>query len=78
MRNSDIFCRKTFQRIVNCRSTEGFESFPYICALLNTALWTYYGVEKTDGVVVVIVNGIGAFFEFVYVALFLRYTPMRV
>jgi solute carrier family 50 protein (sugar transporter) len=78
MRNSDIFCRKTFILIVEAKSTKGFESLPYICALLNTALWTYYGVEKTDGRLVAIVNGIGAFFEFVYVALFLRYTPMRV
>ena len=72
------FCRKTFWRIVKDKSTKDFESFPYIFTLLNTALWTYYGVEKTDGQLVATVNGIGAVLEFVYVALFLLYTPMRV
>ncbi|XP_059435577.1 bidirectional sugar transporter SWEET17-like [Corylus avellana] len=69
---------KTFRRIVERRSTQGFDSLPFILTLLNTALWTYYGLEKTDSLLVVTVNGIGAVVEAVYVGLFLVFPPRRV
>ncbi|KAF4377167.1 hypothetical protein G4B88_009159 [Cannabis sativa] len=33
-------------RIVRNSSTEEFESIPYICTLLNSLLWTHYGLTK--------------------------------
>ncbi|KAL7205293.1 hypothetical protein ACSBR2_018270 [Camellia fascicularis] len=36
----------TFLRIVKHQSPEEFESFPYICTLLSSSLWTYYGITK--------------------------------
>lgn len=66
----------TFYRIVKNRSTENFESFPYICTLLNAALWTYYGIIRPE-VLVSTVNGFGVLVEIVYVALFLVFAPPR-
>lgn len=66
----------TFSRIVKHKSTEDFESLPYICTLLNALLWTYYGIIKPE-VLVSTVNGFGVVVEIVYVALFLVYAPSR-
>ncbi|KAB1994943.1 hypothetical protein ES319_D13G129400v1 [Gossypium barbadense] len=68
----------TFCRIVRHRSTEEFESFPYICTLLNSALWTYYGVTKPGSLLVATVNGFGIVVELIYVALFLIFAPPRI
>ncbi|KAL3843502.1 hypothetical protein ACJIZ3_000905 [Penstemon smallii] len=65
----------TFVRIVRKKSTEEFESFPYICALLNSSLWTYYGVTKPDSYLVATVNGFGVVVEIIYVAFFLTFAP---
>ncbi|GMI64077.1 hypothetical protein like AT4G15920 [Hibiscus trionum] len=70
----------TFRRIVKHKSTEDFESLPYVCTLLNSSLWTYYGMTKPGGLLVATVNGFGIIVEAVYVVLFLVYAPrnMRV
>ncbi|XVF31400.1 hypothetical protein REPUB_Repub16aG0142800 [Reevesia pubescens] len=65
----------TFWRIVRNRSTEEFESFPYICTLLSSALWTYYGITKPGSLLVATVNGFGVFVEMIYVTLFLIFAP---
>lgn len=67
----------TFWRIVKQRSTEEFESLPYVCTLLNSCLWTYYGIIKSGEILVATVNGFGAVVEVVYVTLFIVYAPPR-
>jgi len=62
-----------FWRIVNNESTEDFDSLPYICTLLSTAQWTYYGLIKPGEYLISTVNGAGAVFEAVYVILFIIY-----
>jgi len=66
---------KTFLRIVKNESTEEFNSLPYICTLLSTAQWTYYGLIKPGGLLISTVNGAGAVLEAVYVILFIIYSP---
>lgn len=69
---------KTFVRIVKTRSTEEFESLPYICTLLNSCLWTYYGVTKPGAILVATVNAFGTVVEIVYILLFLVFaTPHK-
>ncbi|KAJ0800886.1 putative SWEET sugar transporter [Helianthus annuus] len=68
---------KTFLRIVKKGSTEEFESLPYICTLLNSSLWTYYGITKPDSYLVATVNGFGVVVEIVYISMFLIYAPPR-
>ncbi|XP_076960705.1 bidirectional sugar transporter SWEET17-like [Bidens hawaiensis] len=68
---------KTFLRIVKKRSTEEFESLPYICTLLNSSLWTYYGITKPGSYLVATVNGFGVVVEIAYITLFLIYASPR-
>ncbi|KAL7205288.1 hypothetical protein ACSBR2_018265 [Camellia fascicularis] len=68
---------ETFLRIVKHRSTEEFESFPYICTLLSSSLWTYYGITKPGSYLVATVNSFGVVVEVIYVSLFLLYAPPR-
>ncbi|KAG8658848.1 hypothetical protein MANES_03G197300v8 [Manihot esculenta] len=68
---------RTFWRIVKRKSTEDFDSLPYICTLLNAALWTYYGIIKPGAFLVATVNGFGILVEIVYVTLFLVYAPPK-
>ena len=59
------------------KSTEEFECFPYICTLLNSCLWTYYGITRPGSYLVATVNGFGTVVEIIYVSLFLAYAPPR-
>ncbi|KAL8222771.1 hypothetical protein R6Q57_020170, partial [Mikania cordata] len=71
------YAEKTFWRIMKKRSTEEFECVPYICTLLNSSLWTYYGITKPGSYLVATVNGFGVIVEIVYISLFLIYAPPR-
>ncbi|CAL4922565.1 unnamed protein product [Urochloa decumbens] len=66
---------KTFRRIVRNKSTEDFRWLPYVTTLLSTSLWTFYGLLKPGGLLVVTVNGAGAALEAAYVTLYLIYAP---
>ncbi|OAY42339.1 bidirectional sugar transporter SWEET16 [Manihot esculenta] len=66
---------KTFWEVVKKKSTGDYEVFPYITTCLGTSLWTFYGLLKPGGLLVVTVNGAGAFFQFIYVTIFLIYAP---
>ncbi|KAF3615234.1 bidirectional sugar transporter SWEET16 [Capsicum chacoense] len=63
----------TFRRIVKNGSTEEFDSLPYICTLLNSSLWTYYGIIKPGSYLVSTVNGFGVIVETVYIVMFLQF-----
>ncbi|CAN8324675.1 unnamed protein product [Cochlearia groenlandica] len=66
---------ETFWKIVKRKSTEEYKSLPYICTLLGSSLWTYYGVVTPGEYLVSTVNGFGAFVQIIYVSLFLIYAP---
>ncbi|KAI3848587.1 hypothetical protein MKW92_052645 [Papaver armeniacum] len=65
----------TFRGIVKKKATGNFKAIPYICTLLNTSLWTYYGLLKPGGMLLVTVNGAGAVLQLIYVTLFIIYAP---
>ncbi|KAI3968122.1 hypothetical protein MKW92_027326 [Papaver armeniacum] len=65
----------TFRGIVKKKATENFKGIPYICTLLSTSLWAYYGLLKPDGMLIVTVNGAGAILQVIYVTLFIVYAP---
>ncbi|KAJ6380321.1 hypothetical protein OIU76_016893 [Salix suchowensis] len=68
---------KTFWRIARNRSTEEFESIPYICKLLNAYQWVYYGIIKPDSVLVATINGFGAVVELVFIVIFLVFASTQ-
>lgn len=67
--------RGTFRRVVKKKSTENYKGLPYITTFLSTSLWTFYGLLKPNGLLIVTVNAAGAVLQFVYVTLFLIYAP---
>ncbi|KAK0601134.1 hypothetical protein LWI29_021508 [Acer saccharum] len=69
--------RKTFWHIVQRRSTEEFESFPYISKLLNAYFWVWYGVVKPNSVLVATVNGFGVVLEIIFLIIFLLFASTR-
>ncbi|KAL0006091.1 hypothetical protein SO802_013652 [Lithocarpus litseifolius] len=66
---------KTFWWVVKKRSTESYNGIPYICTLLNTCLWSFYGLLKPGGLLLVTVNGVGTILQIVFVTLFLIFAP---
>ncbi|XP_042437858.1 bidirectional sugar transporter SWEET14-like [Zingiber officinale] len=70
----------TFYRVYRMRSTEGFQSVPYVVALFSAMLWIYYAIVKTDATLLITINAFGCFIETFYTAIYLIYAPraMRV
>uniref|UniRef100_A0A1D1YG29 Bidirectional sugar transporter SWEET16 n=1 Tax=Anthurium amnicola TaxID=1678845 RepID=A0A1D1YG29_9ARAE len=68
----------TFWRVFKKKSTENFKGLPYVITLLSTSLWTFYGLLKPGGLLVVTVNGTGSVLQAAYVTLFLMYAPKDV
>ncbi|XP_011092096.1 bidirectional sugar transporter SWEET16 [Sesamum indicum] len=69
---------KTFKQVVKKKSTENYKGIPYITTLLSTSLWTFYGLLKPGGLLVVTVNTVGAALHVVYVLIFLVYAPKNI
>ncbi|XP_038889340.1 bidirectional sugar transporter SWEET16-like [Benincasa hispida] len=69
---------KTFWRVLKKRSTEEFDSIPYISTFLSASLWAYYGLIKPDGFLVVTVNIFGVSLHFCYLTIFLLFSPPNI
>ncbi|KAF3783949.1 Bidirectional sugar transporter [Nymphaea thermarum] len=65
----------TLKRVVRKRSVGEFKAIPYVCTLLSTCLWSFYGLLKPGGLLILTVNAAGAALEAIYVAFFLVYSP---
>ncbi|GMH05567.1 hypothetical protein Nepgr_007407 [Nepenthes gracilis] len=64
-----------FRRIIRNRSTEHFSGLPYIYALLNCLISSWYGSPfvSTGNLSIMTVNSVGAIFQLVYITLFFVY-----
>lgn len=69
----------TFKRIIRSRSTEQFSGIPYVMALLNCLVFTWYGLPfvSRNNLLVSTVSGIGGVIEFTYIVIFLIYAPKK-
>nr|AYV91993.1 SWEET12 [Saccharum spontaneum] len=63
----------TFYRVYK-KSTESFQSVPYVVALLSAMLWLYYALLSID-VLLLSINTIACVVESVYLAIYLTYAP---
>ncbi|KAJ8478669.1 hypothetical protein OPV22_022396 [Ensete ventricosum] len=65
----------TFYRVYRRKSTEGFQSVPYVVALFSCMLWFCYAFLKTDAYLLITINSIGCAIETVYIVTYFTYAP---
>ncbi|KAL9239381.1 hypothetical protein vseg_013712 [Gypsophila vaccaria] len=67
----------TFIRIYKKKSTEGFQSVPYVVAIFSAMLWIYYALLKGNSLLLITVNVAGVIIETIYVVVFVTYAPRQ-
>ncbi|OIS98841.1 PREDICTED: bidirectional sugar transporter SWEET11-like [Nicotiana attenuata] len=67
----------TFYKIYKKKSTEGYQSIPYVIALFSSMLWIYYAFLKTNTTLLITINSFGVFIETIYVGFYLFYAPKK-
>ncbi|ESW11168.1 hypothetical protein PHAVU_008G007600 [Phaseolus vulgaris] len=67
----------TFYKIYKNKSSEGFQSIPYVVALLSALLLLYYGFIKTNALLIVTINCIGCVIEVTYLAMYIIYAHKK-
>nr|WGU30679.1 bidirectional sugar transporter SWEET9 [Allium sativum]WGU30680.1 bidirectional sugar transporter SWEET9 [Allium sativum] len=67
----------TFYRIYKKKSTEGFQSLPYVASLFSAMLWIYYAFIKTNEYLLITINAFGCIIQTVYIVMYLTYAPRK-
>ncbi|GMY07404.1 bidirectional sugar transporter SWEET3 [Fagus crenata] len=71
----------TFARVIKKKSTEEFSCVPYIIALFNCLLYTWYGLpvvsSKWENFPVVTINGVGILLEFSFIIIYFCFATAR-
>ncbi|XP_059642376.1 bidirectional sugar transporter SWEET14-like [Cornus florida] len=67
----------TFYKVYKKKSTEGFQSVPYVVALFSAMLWIYYAFLKSNATLLITINSVGCFIETIYICFYLFYAPKK-
>ncbi|TVU50335.1 hypothetical protein EJB05_01703 [Eragrostis curvula] len=67
----------TFYRIYKTKSTEGFQSVPYVVALFSAMLWIFYALIKTGEGFLITINAAGCVIESIYISMYFVYAPKK-
>ncbi|KAL8456745.1 hypothetical protein ACS0TY_034009 [Phlomoides rotata] len=65
----------TFYQIYKKKSTQGFQSVPYVVGLFSAIMWIYYAFLKPDTTLLITINSVGCFIQTIYICFFLFYAP---
>ncbi|CAN6356016.1 unnamed protein product [Urochloa humidicola] len=67
----------TFYRIYKSKSTEGFQSVPYVVALFSAMLWIFYAMIKSNEILLITINVAGCVIESIYVVMYFVYADKK-
>ncbi|KAJ6374558.1 hypothetical protein OIU78_030126 [Salix suchowensis] len=68
----------TFYQICKNKTSEGFQSIPYVIALFSAMLWLFYAVFSEDAILLITINTFAFFMETGYIAVYLYYATKKV
>ncbi|KAF3644435.1 Bidirectional sugar transporter SWEET14 [Capsicum baccatum] len=67
----------TFLKIYKKKSTEGFQSVPYVVGLFSAMLWIYYAFLKPNTTLLITINSVGCCIQTFYICFFLFYATKK-
>jgi len=74
-----VFHRLTFRRVIKKGNVEEFSCVPYILALFNCLLYTWYGLPVVssgwENMTVSTINGLGILLEIAFISIYVWFAP---
>ncbi|KAE8705217.1 Bidirectional sugar transporter SWEET11 [Hibiscus syriacus] len=67
----------TFYQIYKKKTSEGFQSIPYVISLFSAMLWIYYALLKKDAMLLITINTFCVFIQTFYLVAYFYYSPKK-
>ncbi|CAI0446683.1 unnamed protein product [Linum tenue] len=67
----------TFYQIWKKKTSEGFQSLPYVIGLFSAMLWLFYALFAKDAMLLVTINVFTFFMQTLYIAIYLLYATKK-
>ncbi|KAK9069869.1 hypothetical protein SSX86_010265 [Deinandra increscens subsp. villosa] len=67
----------TFYKVYKKKSTEGFQSIPYVIGLFSAMLWIYYALLKGNVMLLITINSVGIVIQSFYLCVYVFYAPKK-
>ncbi|MBA0578320.1 hypothetical protein Gorai_020608 [Gossypium raimondii] len=68
-----LLCMPTFYQIYKKKTSEGFQSLPYVVSLFSAMLWIYYALLKKDAMLLITINTFCCFIQSFYIVTYFYY-----